>query len=62
MRSPVPRCAPSFAAAVNREDLRRGASELGVDFDEHLAVVIEALTDRRQELMSVDDEAASEAG
>jgi putative nucleotidyltransferase with HDIG domain len=53
---------PSFAAAVNREDLRRGASELGVDFDEHLAVVIEALTDRRQELMSVDDEAVSEAG
>ena len=53
---------PSFAAAVNREDLRRGASELGVDFDEHLAVVIEALTDRRQELMSVDDEATSEAG
>src|SRR5438067_6921368 len=53
---------PSFAAAVNREDLRRGAEELGVGFDEHLAVVIEALTDRRQELMSVDDEAASEAG
>ena len=53
---------PSFAAAVNREDLRRGASELGVDFDEHLAVVIEALTERRQELMSVDDKAASEAG
>ena len=53
---------PSFAAAVNREDLRRGASELGVDFDEHLAVVIEALTDRRQELMSVDDVAASGAG
>src|SRR5918911_1474092 len=31
---------PSFAAAVNREDLRRGAEELGVGFDEHLAVVI----------------------
>ncbi len=29
---------PSFAAAVDREDLRRGAEELGVDFDEHLAV------------------------
>ncbi len=53
---------PSFAAAVSREDLHRGASELGVDFDEHLAVVIEALTERRQELMSVDGEAASEAG
>ena len=27
---------PSFAAAVNREELRHGAEELGVDFDEHL--------------------------
>jgi putative nucleotidyltransferase with HDIG domain len=52
---------PSFAAAVNREDLRRGASELGVDFDDHLAVVIEALSDGREELMAVDGEAASEA-
>ena len=42
---------PSFAAAVNREDLRRGAEELGVDFDEHLQVVIDALTGRREELM-----------
>ncbi len=42
---------PSFAAAVNREELRHGAAELGVDFDEHLANVIEALTARREELM-----------
>jgi putative nucleotidyltransferase with HDIG domain len=42
---------PSFAAAVDREDLRRGASELGVDFDEHLEVVIEALTERQAELV-----------
>src|SRR5579859_4462629 len=34
---------PSFAAAVNREDLLRGAAELGVDFDEHVATVIAAL-------------------
>jgi putative nucleotidyltransferase with HDIG domain len=45
---------PSFAAAVNRDDLRRGAEELGVEFDEHLAVVIGALTERADELMSVD--------
>src|SRR3979411_1059267 len=31
---------PSFAAAVDREELRRGADELGVDFDEHHAFVI----------------------
>ncbi len=34
---------PSFAAAVDRDQVRRGAEELGVDFDEHLIVVIEAL-------------------
>ena len=28
---------PSFAAAVNREDVRAGAEELGADFDEHVA-------------------------
>ncbi|MBV9336643.1 MAG: hypothetical protein JO243_12195 [Solirubrobacterales bacterium] len=41
---------PSFAAAVNREELRRGAEELGVDFDEHLAIVIAALAERQDEL------------
>jgi putative nucleotidyltransferase with HDIG domain len=34
---------PSFAAAVNRDDVRGGAEELGVDFDEHVAFTIEAL-------------------
>ena len=28
---------PAFAAAVNREEMRAGAEELGVDFDEHVA-------------------------
>ncbi len=42
---------PSFAAAVNREELRHGAEELGVDFDEHLQIVIDALAARREELM-----------
>jgi putative nucleotidyltransferase with HDIG domain len=42
---------PSFAAAVNREDLTRGAEELGIDFDEHLTIVIEALTERREQLL-----------
>ena len=34
---------PSFAAGVNREDVFRGADELGVDLDEHIAFVIEAM-------------------
>jgi putative nucleotidyltransferase with HDIG domain len=42
---------PSFAAAVDREELRRGAEELGVDFDAHLEVVIDALAERSEELM-----------
>jgi putative nucleotidyltransferase with HDIG domain len=40
----------AFAAAVNREEVRRGAEELGVDFDEHIATVIGALQDRADEL------------
>src|SRR3984885_3599214 len=42
---------PSFAAAVRRDDMRRGAEDLGVDFDEHLQIVITALTERREQLM-----------
>jgi putative nucleotidyltransferase with HDIG domain len=42
---------PSFAAAVDREELRRGAEELGVDFDEHLAFVIAALEEHADELV-----------
>jgi putative nucleotidyltransferase with HDIG domain len=42
---------PSFAAAVHRDELRDGAEALGVDFDEHLTIVIDALTERRDELM-----------
>jgi putative nucleotidyltransferase with HDIG domain len=45
---------PSFAAAVNREELREGAAELGVDFDEHLQIVIDALTERRDQLMGTE--------
>lgn len=42
---------PSFAAAVHRDELRRGAEELGVDFDEHLEFVIAALEARSEELL-----------
>ena len=34
---------PSFAKGVNRDDVTRGAEELGVDLDEHIAFVIAAL-------------------
>jgi putative nucleotidyltransferase with HDIG domain len=41
---------PSFAAAVNRDDVRGGAEELRADFDEHVAFVIAALEERADEL------------
>jgi putative nucleotidyltransferase with HDIG domain len=41
---------PSFAAAVDREALRHGADELGVDFDEHLSIVIGALAEHQDQL------------
>jgi putative nucleotidyltransferase with HDIG domain len=41
---------PSFAAAVDREELRQAAVDLGVDFDEHVAFVIAALENRADEL------------
>ncbi len=37
---------PSFAAAVSRDDVRSGADQIGVDFDEHVAFVIAALEER----------------
>ena len=41
---------PAFAAAVNRDELRAGAADLGVDFDEHVAFVIAALDDHAEAL------------
>ncbi|CAB3395208.1 HD domain-containing protein [Kyrpidia spormannii] len=40
----------AFARGVNREDVRRGAEELGVDLDEHIGFVIEALKGAAREL------------
>jgi putative nucleotidyltransferase with HDIG domain len=41
---------PSFAAGVNRDEVRQGAEELGVDFDEHVANVIAAMEERADTL------------
>jgi putative nucleotidyltransferase with HDIG domain len=41
---------PSFAAAVNRDEIRAGAEDLGVDFDEHVTRVIAAMEERADEL------------
>ena len=51
---------PSFAAAVNRDEVRRGAEELGVDFDEHLRAVIAALEEQAAAL-GLEGEAEAKA-
>ena len=40
----------SFAAAVNREDIVRGAEQLGVDLNEHIEFVAGALRERAEAL------------
>ncbi len=40
----------AFARTVNRDDVYRGAAELGVDLDAHIAFVIAALTDVAPEI------------
>jgi putative nucleotidyltransferase with HDIG domain len=42
---------PAFAAAVSRDDMTEGAAALGVDFDEHLQIVIAALAEHSDELL-----------
>ncbi|MFI5273895.1 MAG: HDIG domain-containing metalloprotein [Ktedonobacterales bacterium] len=40
----------AFARGVNREDITRGAQELGVDLTEHIAFVITAMTEEADAL------------
>ena len=39
-----------FAAKVNREEIRKGAEELGVDFDEHVLFVVAAMSGVAEQL------------
>jgi putative nucleotidyltransferase with HDIG domain len=41
---------PSFAAGVNRDDVYKGAELLGVDLNEHIAFVVDALRPISREL------------
>src|SRR5450759_229768 len=53
--------AKGFAAGVNREDLVNGAAELGVDLDEHIAFVIQAMSSKASTLglAGVQEESAT---
>ena len=56
---------PSFAAGVNRDDVTKGAEQLGVDLDEHIAFVIQAMRPIARDLglrTSEDAAAAAAAG
>jgi putative nucleotidyltransferase with HDIG domain len=50
---------PAFAAAVNRDEMRSAADELGVDFDEHVTKVIAAMEERSTELGLDGEQAAA---
>ncbi len=49
----------SFAAAVNRDDITRGAADLGVDLDEHINFCIAALQPIAAELDLIPEAGAS---
>lgn len=49
----------SFAAAVNRDDITRGAADLGVDLDEHITFCIAALQPIAEELDLIPEAGAS---
>ncbi len=51
---------PTFAAAVNRDDIVRGAEDLGVDLNEHIAFVIAAMQNVAAELGLATDLTESE--
>lgn len=52
----------AFARAVRREDITRGAEELGVPFEEHVGVVIQALTGIASQLGLGETRANAAAG
>jgi predicted hydrolase (HD superfamily) len=51
-----------FARGVNRDDVIRGAQELGVDLDEHVQFVIEAMKGVASEIGLGGGERAAESG
>jgi putative nucleotidyltransferase with HDIG domain len=54
---------PSFAAAVDRGQVQRGIEELGVDPDQHLQLVIAAMSERAEELgLSAEQVGSSQDG
>ena len=40
----------AFAAAVNRDDIEQGAADLGIDLNEHIQFVVDAMATRAESL------------
>ena len=40
----------AFARSVNRDDIKQGVTELGVDMDEHIRFVIDSLRPVQEEI------------
>src|SRR5919198_30225 len=53
---------PSFAAGVHRDEVYRGAEELGVELDDHISTVVAALQPIAGELGVASGERAEQAG
>src|SRR6266545_6947768 len=51
---------PSFAAKVDRDQIRRGIDELGVEENEHIQLVIDAMAERADELGLAPQQGTSE--
>ena len=51
---------PSFAAKVDRDQIRRGIEELGVDESEHIQLVVDAMAEKADELGLGPQAAAAE--
>ena len=52
----------AFARAVHRDDITRGAEEMGIDLDEHIGFCIRAMQVRAAELGLAGDGSVSDAG
>lgn len=52
----------AFAAAINRDELRQGAEEFGVDFNEHVGVIIDAMAANAEALGLAGVPANQESG
>jgi len=49
----------AFARAVDRDEIREGAAQLGIDFDEHVAFVVAAMAEVASELGLAGEEASA---